>query len=395
MRLLLVLVLVAGCSDDLLSRSVVITAFKGDRPAPGVSVISHAGDRVGSVIELATTDVLGQATISVNDDALVSVVFPSPVQILTVPAPRDQLSVNFVAELMPEPAVAVLNVTGLALPGAESFSIDVGCARVSVPSLPATIDLEACALGSDEEIDVVVTGHHWIGDLSNAEDGYAARRVPIVNGIASLDISAWETTMADLPLTSEGFASSVNLTFLSDGLPFGGHRVGDQPLQVRKGLVIDSTRVVAVLVGNRGTRSIARTVDGIPETLSFSDTDYLPLVEPTATPSSFDPLALRWDAAAIGDAVDLRLSWNSSELEPRAVSWRAVLPPDATSVTLPAFVGDLAAATSRAQPKPDSITLSYVDSPSHDGFAAFLADGVDVTYDASAVSRVTSAVGWR
>ena len=147
------------------SRTVTVNAFGGDVPEPGVTVIGHSPE--GQVIDQTNADAVGRASIGVDDDSLISVIFPgtltsatSVISIVTVPAPDAEVTVYGPATSGPPPLiVGVLQVDGPNLTGAQYFTIQIGCATVRVAKLPATIDVGACSLGSDSKLDALVTGY--------------------------------------------------------------------------------------------------------------------------------------------------------------------------------------------------------------------------------------------
>lgn len=363
---------------------MIVNALAGDRVAPGVTVVSHAAD--GTVIDQVAADDSGRASLRVDDDALVSVVFPAVIEpsttvhVVTTLAPDAELTVYGPADSSEAaPVVGVLNVNGPALPDAEWFDIDFGCTHANVASLPATIDVRSCSLGSDDQVDVLVRAAHSIGgDLSFALDGYAAGRVSLVNGAVSFDIGAWETATTNAPVTVDAAGASVELRLYSDGLPFGTQDLTDHA-DLWKGLVVDATQVAARIHGDQGERLTIRDFDGVPDAVTFAEADFLTEVAPTITLASLNPLSLRWDETRLGDAVDLHATWKADGVNERGGTvWDAILPPEATTITFPAFVDELAIATSRGTIESDHVLLQYVDSPAYDGFAALAADGVRV-----------------
>src|SRR5574338_15568 len=124
MRAVAALVLLAGCtSPGTGSRRVVVNAIAGDRDAAGVTVVSHAAD--GTVIDQVVADDSGRAPLVVDDDALVSVVFPTGTEpsitfhVITTSAPDTELTVYGPAgSSETAPVVGMLTVNGPALPDA-------------------------------------------------------------------------------------------------------------------------------------------------------------------------------------------------------------------------------------------------------------------------------------
>ena len=153
----------------------------------------------------------------------------------------------------------------------------------------------------------------------------------------------------------------------SDGVSFGAQDVTDHA-ELWNGLIVDSSEVTAEVAGSQGGRRITRTMMGLPQTLTYAESDFLPGVTTNTSRGRLDPLTFDWQAASVGDVLVVNATWQNKAVGVRKpVVWKAVLPPDATSVTFPSFDDALAAATSR----PD-ILLRYVDSDRYDGFEALL-----------------------
>lgn len=377
------MVLLAACtSPDTGSRRVIVNAIAGDRVAAGVTVVSHAVN--GTLIDQVVADDSGRALLVVDDDVLVSVVFPAVIEpsttvhVVTTLAPDAELTIYGPPDhSRPEPIVGVLNVNGPALPGATVFDIDLGCTRVSVASLPATIDVGACSLGTDDKLDVLVRGG-VTGDVSFWLEGYAAGRLALTNGAATFDIAEWKTAPTDAPLTIDAAGASLALSVYADGLLFDTQDLTDHA-SLWDGLIADTTRVTASIAGDQGSRVTVRDFNGVPQALTFTETDFLPPIAPSLTLSSLNPLSLRWEPTPLGDAVNVQASWNADGVGTRnATVWDAVLPPESTTVTFPVLVDALAIATSRAEVQRDYVSLRYLDDEAYDGFAPLAAAGLRV-----------------
>jgi hypothetical protein len=305
----------------------------------------------------------------------------------------------------------VLQVSGPNLTAAAYFDIQIGCATVRATKLPTALDVGACNLGTDSKLDVLVGGYHDVGGdpPSPQLDGYAAGRVQMTNGIAMLAIPAWRTTGTSVPVTVDGVTPLVQVDWLSDGLSFGAQTATDHAM-LYTDLVVDATRITASLAGVNAARVTTREVTGAPTAIALTANDFLPPVD--VTTALAPPATFSWDAAGLGDAVNLHATWEIGgnvvapvvPTGPHRVVWDAVLPPDATGVTLP-DLGDLADAIDPVAIVPVDVVLRYVDSDHHDGFAALVADGVhaEETLQASTVAtrsadgqiRVSHAIGLR
>ena len=79
---------------------------------------------------------------------------------------------------------------------------------------------------------------------TGAPVGYAASRVPMIDGSAEFDPPAWDTTYTMLPVTNSRSDATVTWALVSDGLPFS------TPIgQVPNGLTIDRAIVSADIAG--------------------------------------------------------------------------------------------------------------------------------------------------
>lgn len=413
-RLLGVLVaLIAGCrsSSGGGSRTVIVNAFGGDRVEPGATVIGHAPD--GQVIDQTTADAVGRAEVGVDDDSFVSVVFPASagaltpvISVITVPVPDPggtEITVHGPPRgNVPPLIVGVLRVDAPPLAGADYYDIRLGCVSARVTGLPASLDVGACSMGSDTALDVLVTGHHDVGGDPPAPvlDGYAAGRVMMTNGLAMLDIAAWQTGSASVPVMLDGVTPAITLTLLCDGLTMTEQVIADHGT-LWTGLAVDGARITAALPGSNTAQVTTREVAGAPDAIAFAAADFLPAVAVSAAIEQLAPTAITWDASPIGDAVNLRATWRGG---PRVV-WDAVLPPDASRATLPDLGGELGALIAPTTIEPVDVLVRHVDSAAHDGFAALVAAGIhaEETLQASTIAprpasgdiRVSHAIGVR
>ena len=119
-----------------------------------------------------------------------------------------------------------LQVDGPALADATYYDVTLGCVTVRVVSLPASINVSACNLGTDTNLDVLVRGSH-----DTNLDGYAAGRVLMNGGVATFNIAEWSTTRPMVPVTLDGVAPTLKWTQYADTLPFV-----DEPLDANAGL---------------------------------------------------------------------------------------------------------------------------------------------------------------
>jgi hypothetical protein len=374
------------------SRSVDILALGGDQPEPGAGVISHTRD--GAVIDRAVADIVGRALIGVDDDSLISVVFPGSlssttpiVSILTTSAPPSDvaLTVHGPDQNGPPPLiVGVLEIDAPNLVGATYFLIDVGCATVSITKFPEFIDIGACSMGSDTSLDVLARGYHDLGGdpPSPVLDGYAAGRAKMVDGHAILDLPAWQTSGALIPI-SVADTPTVTWTLLVDGVPF----IEGEPITgsafAYANLAVDETQVVLARPVATGARVTHQYVSGVPTSITATDADFLAAFDLTTELVGTSPVSVRWNASTDAfDAVHLHVSWGGSGVfvVPGAsrVVWDAVLPPDATGASLPALDDDLGALLTGEGIMETDVSLRHLDSSALADFAALQGAGIHV-----------------
>lgn len=346
-------------------------------------MLSHARD--GTIIDQTVTDADGHAPLIVSGDALISVVFPAvigpetTVRVVTTLAPAEQLTVfSSQPASTSQAAIGSLTIDGPPIAGADNININLGCATSSVTSLPATIEVPTCSLGTDTQLDVLVRASHLAGELATELDGYAAGRVSLANGTASFHIDAWTTLMATVPIEVSGPVYSVDLTTFADGVQFDIQRIVDEAW-LWAGLAIDATQATATLSDSPFVRTTARRIEGLPQSLTYAESDFLPRVTPRTTLKTLYPLTFGWQPASTGDAFHLDASWQNDAVGPHnTVRWSVFLPPDSSNVTFPLVDGALAAATSRTEIASRDVTTSYIDSDDHDGFTELMRDGLQL-----------------
>lgn len=376
---LVALALVAGCrSGNGHAGSVIVDVFAGDRVAPDVTVVSHTPS--GQLVDFTTADPAGRADIDVDADSLVSVIFPAQIaastpviSVITTVPPTDhsELAVHGPVDSRSPPlVVGILRLDGPALAGATYFDVTLGCTTVRVASLPATIDVASCNMGTDQNLDILVRGYHDIGGDPPAPilDGYGAGRVAMTDGVAMLAVTAWETTGA--PVAISGLPASLDWTMHVDGLDFVDEPMGATS-HAYTGLQVDSTSVHAAMPSAHGAVITTTTSSGVPTSVVLAADDFLPPLD--VVPAMPTLMHAEWGASPSGgDALNLHASWTNVQ----RVVWDAILPPDATSVTLPDLGGDYGAAINPTSILPTDIVLRAIDSSALDGFAAVRAAGI-------------------
>ena len=225
---------------------------------------------------------------------------------------------------------------------------------------------------------------------TNAIEGYAAGRVAMTNGMAEFDPPAWQTTYTSVAGDARGAAptrSSCSRWSLFGDEPCRSRRRG--PARCRPG-----SRSIASIV----TADISGLID---------TTRWFPMVPAAIAFGRFRlPSGHRcrhrctagysWTAANVGDAVNLRASWDTSPSGsanavppgPHHVQWDAILPPDATMIAPPPI--------ELSPPANAELALRYVDGSVTDGFPAteIHADTI-VPPVTDGEIRVTEATGLR
>ena len=375
------IIALAACGSSSSGPTVTITAMAGEQPAGGATVVSHTV--ADKAIDSTTADAVGVAQIGVADGALVTVLFPGiiseltpNIEVVTAPLADGMTIVGPSEDSAPGNVVGGLQISPKNIQ-ADSFVIQLGCATFTVVSMPAVIDVGARCMGSDQNVDVLVTAMKGTNAV-----GYVAGRVPMTDGMAMFAPSSWETTYTMVPVTISRTDAVATWSLVSDGLAF------TTPLgQVPTGLTIDRVIVTADIGGLIDT---TRWFPTVPASISFEDSDFLAPLPASLT------AGYSWTAAGLGDAVDLRASWDTSpggsayEVPAGAhhVQWDAILPPDATTVAPPPI--DL------VPPANADIALRYVDGSVTDGFPAneIHADTI-VPPVTDGEIRVTEATGLR
>lgn len=375
-------VLGAACSNG---RVEVIT-LNGDVPQAGAIVVSHRPD--GSLIETVHVDAAGRASAAVEDDSFVTAIYPDDgistrLYTVAVAGHADELTIHGPALIVASAIVGRLDVTAPTDASADGYQIRLACAGFDTnppnsslfgpQTWPISIDVPAACLGNDGRIPVIVTA-----STNHAPIAYAAGMATLVNGVATLDVTAWTTYAANVPVHASDPTAKFDWTLWIDGLPFtdsisnGGLRWD--------GLSVDRTTIHATRGGALSGQSTERNVAGVPEAIAFGDADF-----PAAIPGA---LALDGAPTKVGVGHPLHFSWQSSSVaadvvalytgyltyaEQKTVMWSVSLPPDATEFTTPLYEGPFAMVGPRDDP---DNALQRIDSPDAYGFDDVLAAGI-------------------
>ena len=358
----------------------MVTALSGAQPADGATVISHMPD--GKKLDQVQADAVGVAEVGAGSGALVTVLFPGQItsltpniEIVTAPLTDGMTIVGPSDDTTPPVIVGGLQMKPKSI-NADAFEVQLGCATFQVAQMPAVVDVASRCMGSDQNVDVLITA------LSGGiEVGYAAGRVAMVDGMAEFDPAKWETAYTPLPVNISSPDITATWSLVSDGLPF------TTPLgEVPTGLMVDRV-IVDEAIGS--LRTTTHWYASVPAMIALDPTDFLDMI-PATLASGYT-----WTAAGLGDAVDLRVSWDvdgsgSANAVPPGthhIQWDAILPPDAAMVAVPPV--DLVPSASAMY------ELRYVDGPA-DGFpqTEIHADTI-VPPITDGQIRVTEALGLR
>jgi len=403
--LLVGLALCGACRSDSSggSRLVEIHAFGGEQPEPGAGVISHTRD--GAVIDRAVADLVGKAAIGVDDDSLISIVFPGSistitpiVSVITTTAPPDDAPIDIHGPSRSGPpalVVGVLEIDAPNLPAATYFLIDVGCATVRISKFPEFIDIGACSMGSDTSLDVLARAYHdGAGDPpAPIFDGYAAGRAQMVDGHAVVDLPPWKTSGTPIPIMLDGVTPLVSWKLYADGVTFADEEIADSAFAYDN-LAVDATTLEASIAGNGFARITNRYLAGVRPWIAFAASNFAAAFDLTTEVTSTDPLAMRWDPAPSGiDTINLHATWGGSGVfvvpGSARVIWDVIVPPDVTSASLPVLDDDLGATLGGAGGLlPTDVLLRHIDSTQLADFAAVQAAGLhaEETITASTVA---------
>lgn len=358
----------------------MITAMAGLEPAGGAAVVSHTID--GKKLDQTAADAVGVAQIGFESGALVTVLFPGQISSLTpaievVTAPlTDGMTIIGPSDVAgPATIVGGLQMKPKNIT-ADSFEVQLGCATFQIAQMPAVVDVGARCMGSDQNLDVLITAMK-----AGAPVGYAAGRVAMVDGMAEFDPPSWDTMYTALPVMIASPDITATWALYVDGLPFSTP-LGQLPVN----LMVDRVEVDANIAMLRQT---TRWYSTVPASITLDAADFLDMIPATLA------TGYTWTAAGVGDAVNLRASWDvdtsgsANAVPPGShhIQWDAILTPDATTVGVPPV--DLA-------PAADAMyELRYVDGPGA-GFpqTEIHADTI-VPRVADGQIRVTEAIGLR
>ncbi|MFT3697628.1 MAG: hypothetical protein QM831_31075 [Kofleriaceae bacterium] len=335
MRLWLLVGLAACDRGDDTGTTVEVVALAGDvEVETNTIVLSH--DFAGNVVDEQTTDATGQVALAASD--LVSVVYMRADAIHVITAPPLLTSELAIHGPGADKSPVIAGAIAITAPAATGpFAIDIGCKTVTVATLPTDIDIPAVCFGTDSNIDVLIT---------TADGTYHAERVPVVDEVAMLDVSGWESDAT--PVAIDGGGATIAITEIADTFAFAAPN--DHALWT--GLVVDQTQIAATLDSRITTAFVA----GAATAQTFTADDFMPPLTTMLAPN------FSWTATGVGDA-------NVLHAVSSTMVWDAVLPPTADHVTFPQS-GDV------APPDSATVTLRAIDGPDTETFADVEAAGI-------------------
>jgi hypothetical protein len=359
------LVLVAACSASHAKVDLAnVYVFAGDTaPYPGAELLANAAD--GTPFEALDADAVGYAQVPIAAGGTITAVLPGEptaatpvITLVTVPAPAPGAELDIHGpRTEPTPSAAGVLLVQPPAFTADAFTIELGCTVTQVASFPASIDVSTLCLTTDANLDVLV-----LAKTGGQITGYVAGRVPLVDGFAMFQPTAWETAATTVPIANST-AAQLTWQLHADGLTFANQTVTTSAPYFN-GLAASA----ATLVATMGSQVTTRGITGTPASIAVDAGDFLPSVTQTVT---FDGAAYAWGPADIGaDALDLHIEYDAPTAH---IAWDIVMPPDATGVTLPTFGGDLA--TLVGAPPSASARLDYVAETPAVGFDALTAGG--------------------
>jgi hypothetical protein len=388
----LILLAMAACGTSRTGPTATVYAFDGDLADPAATVIVHRPN--GEVFDQVPTDASGRAEVLTEPGALVSIVFSTKGVITVVTTLEPEIGSSVVVHGPPQPpgvplVVGAIQITpAMPLAATNGFDVSLGCVTAHVTALPATIGVPAACLGSDQNLDVLVRGYDSMGNdpPSLVLTGYAAARVPMIDGAASFSPAQWETTNPTVPATVDaGPRVYLDWTLFVDGLPFESAPVNASGA-LWTGLAVDGARVNASIAPGNNTAQVTKIViAGAPTAIHVGASDFLAALTPSLVLDDRARMALHWTAANIGDAVDVHMGWQGPTSR---VNWDVVLPPDTSSIVLPIDAG-----TAPVAGMPLDVLLRYVDSTDLDGFTALTRDELHVeeTIQASTIAHLPAS----
>lgn len=366
----------SGCTTT--GRTVEVIALNGDEPQNLALVVSHRPD--GSLLDTIQVDAAGRATPAVEDDSLVTVIYPydgtsTRLYTIAVAGHAGELTIHGPAPLPSFDVVGRLDVTAPTNPSADGYQIRLACTGYDTnpyeglfapQTWPVSVEFSATCIGDDGRLPVIV-----LATANHAPIAYAAGMATLDNGVATFEVASWLPHAPNVPVQSNDASAQFEWTLWIDGLPFIGSMWPEGGLRW-EGLPIERTTIHAWRTGTLSHQSTERNVLGVPTEIVFDDADFPAPIPPT--------LALTGAPTKAGIGHPLHFSWERSSVtadvlalyfgylayaDQKTVMWSVALPPDATEFRTPAYEGPFATVGPRDDP---DNALQRIDSPDVVGF---------------------------
>jgi hypothetical protein len=356
--------------------NVEILALNGDEPQAGALVISHRAS--GELIESVHVDASAHASVQVEDDSFVTVVFP-PDDVATrlftvaVVGMTETLRIHGPPPAPTFQTIGHVDVAPAVAQPADDYEVRLACRNAQTTTWPMSVEIDATCVGVDSRIPVIA-----IARAGGQPLAYASGMVTLENGVATFAPSAWLPATPNVPVDSSDLTAQFDWTLWIDGLPFQDSLVGGGLLW--DGLLVERTTIHGWRGDFVAAQHTTRQLVGPPSSVLFGAEDFLPALPRTLTATGLptkagvgQPLHFSWSEARVdADILHLALGWLSL-VDPSDVLWTIVLPPDATEFTTPKFEGEFQPFTPGSDP---DLALRWIDSPDLVGFDSARAAGV-------------------
>lgn len=367
------------------SLPVTLVVTKAGQPESGVTVVFHAPD--GTFVDSVVTGADGKATHVVASGGQVTALFGTPAHanIVTLVGvqPGDILNaVDSSADDYPSPPEVSVTAIPQGGPSEPNFySVNVGVCQTTFTAgqLPATFPLyrPSCARDGKFPVLILAEGNTELGFTAKKQNAMAAD-----GGVSNVDLSAgtWSTTQptftvqtSNAPTTTQ--QARVSYSEVADGVVFPTTMTFDPSLDAGvqssafivhpgypdsiqyEGTLRTATNNGVSLTGI-GTRAAAAPDGGA---VSVDMAQLLPSIATATLDSTAPPrLVANWTTAApiVGaDGAFVRVDWYTLDDAGANSSnhWTVVVPPSATSATLP----DLGAALAPWAPTANSTFFAF------------------------------------
>ncbi|MGE3459858.1 MAG: hypothetical protein AB7O24_32410, partial [Kofleriaceae bacterium] len=297
----------SGCTAP--SGTVEVVALDGDEPQRHAIVVSHRPD--GSLLEIIQVDATGRARPAVEDDSLVTVIYPhdgtsTRLYTIAVAGHAGELTIHGPAPLPGFDVVGRLDVTAPTNPSADGYEIQLACTGydtnpfpfLAPQAWPVSVELSADCIGDDGRVPVIV-----LAKAAHAPIAYAAGMATLDNGVATFDVASWLPHAPNVPVQSSDPSARFEWTLWIDGLPIIGRMWPEGGLRW-EGLPVERTSIHAWRAGMLSDQSTERNVPGVPAEIVFDSADLPAPIPPT--------LHLEGAPTKVGIGHPLHFAWEPS-----------------------------------------------------------------------------------